>query len=148
MDSSQPDGSEPPILRIFTTRKRRGAHVALVGDLDVITAGCLQDWVRSFTAGPRPGAVCLDLSDLGFVDNAGFRALTEACGLLRRRGASVEVTVRPQLLNRIADLTGTALSGHPGHMAATAAGDGTGDISQPESSPGAAVAPAPVQATA
>jgi anti-anti-sigma factor len=143
MDISQPDGSEPPVLRIFTTRKRRGAHVALVGDLDVTSVGCLQGWVRSFTAGPRLGPVCLDLSDLGFVDIAGFRALAEACGVLRRRGASVEVTGRPQSLNRIAELAGTGLSGHLGRLAATAARDGTGRISQLESSPGAAAAPAP-----
>jgi anti-anti-sigma factor len=140
MDSSQPDGCIQPVLRIFTTRKRRGAHVALVGDLDVMAVGCLQDWARSFTAGPRPGAVCLDLSDLGFVDIAGFRALAEACGLLQWRGASVEVTGRPQSLNCIAELAGASLSGHLGRLAATAAHDAgcrsRGRCSVPPAGPG------------
>jgi anti-anti-sigma factor len=106
MDSPPPDGCARPVLRILIARNGRGAQVALVGDLDVTAVGCLQDWARSFTAGPPPEAVRLDLSDLGFVDIAGFRALAEACGLLRRRCASVKLAGVPESLSRIADLTG------------------------------------------
>jgi anti-anti-sigma factor len=118
MDSPPPDGCARPVLRIFTTRDGRDAQVALAGDLDITAVGCLEDWARSFTAGPPPGAVRLDLSDLVFVDMAGFRALAAACGLLQRRCAAVGLTGRPESLNRIADLTGTDLLGTdlPGHL--------------------------------
>ena len=67
-------------------------------------AGCLQDRARPFITGSRPGAVCVDLSDVMFVDLARFRALSEACGALQRRCASVELAGRPASLDRIADL--------------------------------------------
>lgn len=93
--------------------------MALVGDLDTTAAGCLQAWTRWFTAGRVPGAVCLDLSDLRFVDLGGFRALAEACNLLRRRCASVELTGQAESLDRIAGLMGSALFGQPDHPAVT-----------------------------
>jgi anti-anti-sigma factor len=113
------EASAGPVLRIFTTWQHRGAHVALVGDLDMTTAGFLKDWTRGFTAGRRPEAVCLDLSELRFADIAGFRALMEACGLLQRRSASVELTGQSASLDRIADLIGSELFGQPGHLAST-----------------------------
>jgi anti-anti-sigma factor len=114
MDSWSPDDSARPVLRIFTTRKGRDAHVALVGDLDLTAAGGLLAWVRNFTAGPPPAAVRLDLSDLGFADLAGLRALAEACALLQARGAAVELTGMPASLSRLAGLTGADLCGHSG----------------------------------
>jgi anti-anti-sigma factor len=113
MDSSPPDGCAPPVLRISTTRKRRSAHVALVGDLDVTAVGCLQSLIRSIATRRLAGAIRLDLSDLRFVDLAGFRALADACDLLRRRSVAVEVTGWPESLDRIASLTGADLLASP-----------------------------------
>jgi anti-anti-sigma factor len=119
MDYLLSDSPAGAVLLIFASRKRRGVHVALVGDLDVTAVRCLQDWVRSFTAGRPPGTVRLDLSDLRFVDAAGLRALVVACTLLQKRCASVELTGRPGALDRLADLTRAKLPGQP----ATAPGD-------------------------
>jgi anti-anti-sigma factor len=95
MDYLLSDAPAGAVLLVFASRKRRGARVALVGDLDVTAVRCLQDWVRSFTAGRPPGTVRLDLSDLRFVDAAGLRALAVACTLLEKRCASVELAGLP-----------------------------------------------------
>jgi anti-anti-sigma factor len=140
MDYLPPDDPAGPVLLVFASRKRRGARVALVGDLDVTAVSCLQDWARSFTAGRPPGTVHLDLSDLGFVDAAGLRALAAACALLEKRCAALELTGLPGTLHRLADLTGTRLPGQPG----TAPGDDGYGSSYSR----AAASPAPAQAQA
>jgi anti-anti-sigma factor len=119
MDYLLSDAPAGAVLLVFASRKRRGARVALVGDLDGTTVRCLQDWARSFTARRPPGAVRLDLSDLRFVDAAGLRALAVACTLLEKRCDSVELTGLSGALDRLADLTGTKLPGQSG----TAPGD-------------------------
>jgi anti-anti-sigma factor len=93
---------------IFTSRQDRPASVKLVGDLDLTVTGCLLHWARAFAARPVP-AVRVDLSGLEFADLAGLRALTEACGTLRRSGCRIDITRQSAALCRLTALTGIAI---------------------------------------
>jgi anti-anti-sigma factor len=107
VDDSRFQETGPQFL-ILTSRHEPPTSVKLVGDLDLTVTGCLLHWACAFAARPVP-AVRVDLSGLRFTDVAGLRALTEACGILRRSGCHIDV-IRPSgSVCRLAALTGIAI---------------------------------------
>jgi anti-anti-sigma factor len=104
-----------PHFRIFTSRQEPPASVKLVGELDLTVAGCLLHWARAFAARPVP-VVRVDLSGLKFTDVAGLRALTEACGMLRRSGCQIDITRQSESVRRLTALTGIAIPADCGRV--------------------------------
>jgi anti-anti-sigma factor len=108
MDDSRSGEETDPLFLIFTSRERRSASVKLVGDLDLTVTACLLHWARAFAARPVP-AVRMDVSGLKFIDVAGLRALSEACGMLRRSGCLIDITGQSESVSRLTALTGIAI---------------------------------------
>jgi anti-anti-sigma factor len=110
VDHSHSQETGPHFL-ILTSRQGPPTSVKLVGDLDLTAAGCLLHWARAVAACPVPAVrvVRVDLSGLEFTDVAGLRALTEACGLLRRSGCLIDITWQPASVRRLTALTGIAI---------------------------------------
>jgi anti-anti-sigma factor len=97
-----------PHFLIFTSRQERPATVKLIGELDLTVTGCLLHWARAFAARPV-FAVRVDLSGVEFTDVAGLRALTEACGTLRRSGCLIDVARPSEAVRRLTALTGIVI---------------------------------------
>jgi anti-anti-sigma factor len=108
MDDSPSGEATGPLFLIFTSREHPSASVQLVGDLDLTVVTCLLNWACAFAARPVP-SVRVDLSGLKFADVAGLRALSEACGLLRRSGCLIDITGQSASVRRLAALTGIAI---------------------------------------
>ncbi|MGY1666095.1 MEDS domain-containing protein [Geodermatophilus sp. SYSU D00696] len=85
----------------------RGPQPALRGEVDLTEAAAVRtalvDTVLG-TAGPVPGELVLDLSDLGFLDVAGARALSGARDELAGRGTALRLTGTGRHLRRCLDL--------------------------------------------
>lgn len=98
--------ADPPPLAVVHPDDAAG-RVRLVGELDVATAGLLEDLVRARVAGGQPD-VRLDLSGLRFCDVHGLRALLHGSRRLARAGGRLHLHDPAPLLVRTAGLTGWA----------------------------------------
>ena len=94
-----------PELELEVDQRGDVAIVSLAGDLDVSTAPELVDLCRSVHAqGARE--VVIDLTDTGFLDSAGLRALIGAHQLFGDDGGNVRLSHPSEPVMRLLEITG------------------------------------------
>ena len=88
------------------TRDRRGGVVVVTvgGELDLVTAGQLEDFVLGAC---RPGdQLVVDLADVGFLDCSGLGALLRVHHQLRRWGGVSQLVAPASVAGRVLRITG------------------------------------------
>jgi anti-anti-sigma factor len=94
-------------LRIGLRRESDRAVLSLVGELDMATAGLLQEAVEGADVqGAR--VVVLDLQQLHFLDSTGLRGLLTVLERCRERQQEFAVTPGSQQVQRLLGVTGVA----------------------------------------
>jgi anti-anti-sigma factor len=112
-------GEPDCVTSCFTIVKsddRRGTvRMAIRGDLDAATAGCVTEFLTNAMIGPRPRTLVVDLADVPFLDAAGVRALVRSHLRARSRHISLRVVAPQRLVRRVLELTGLwdMLAGEP-----------------------------------
>ena len=88
------------------TVEQRGAsvHATLIGELDISTAGRLEETLGRVEA-DGPALVVLDLSGLDFMDSTGLRLLIEADMRAREAGRRLVVVQGNEMVQRVLHLT-------------------------------------------
>lgn len=84
-------GERPNYVSVHVTMRNGTTVVALVGDLDVSTAGSVIGRLRPLA---RRGPVELDLSKIDFIDATGLRALRDATAIALEHGHHIAVSGR------------------------------------------------------
>ena len=79
-------------------------HVALRGELDLSSAGKLQDELKRVEA-KAPPVLVLDLSKLVFLDSTGLRCLVTADERARTHGRRVVIVRGPDPVQRVFSIT-------------------------------------------
>ena len=72
--------------------------IGLVGELDIATAGRLEQAIREVEGEPR---VCLDLSGLRFIDSTGLRVLLVADAAATAAGRALTLRRGPERVHRV-----------------------------------------------
>ena len=99
------DDTVAAVFVVSPVRGQHGLHLRLVGELDIATAGQLGAATATLTARDLQH-LCLDLTDLEFLDAAGLRALLATRALVADHGGQLVLTgVRP-LARRVLEITG------------------------------------------
>jgi anti-anti-sigma factor len=81
-----------PVFQIQETSRPGWARLAVIGELDVSTALTFRRRLRALRAANTP--VCLDLSQVQFIDSVGARAVLDAVAASREGTWRVEVEPR------------------------------------------------------
>jgi anti-sigma B factor antagonist len=92
-------------LEITTTVESTTARVALVGELDVVTASRVSDELVAL-AGQDVKSVVVDVSELTFIDSTGLRALLAGREKLHATTASFVLEGATGVVERVLELTG------------------------------------------
>lgn len=96
-----------PLLRVSVARSGDAATIRLDGELDIATAGQLEEAIgRLLESEPAPRRICVDADRLSFVDVSGLAPLTRAAHRLPS-GASMQLrNARRQVIRviRLLDL--------------------------------------------
>ncbi|MEU3401255.1 stage II sporulation protein AA (anti-sigma F factor antagonist) [Streptomyces filamentosus] len=106
-------------------RDGRTAVLAVAGELDMETAGRLQERLtEQFGAGRR--RLVLDLSALDFMDSSGLNVLIQAVNEARETGGDLYLAAPTPAVRRILEITGvtTTIPPHEAVADALAAGGG------------------------
>jgi anti-sigma B factor antagonist len=91
-------------LELTTSDREGGAHVSLLGELDIATAPKLEEEVRRLeAAGCR--LIVIDLRGLDFMDSSGLRALLSADTRARDRGARLVIIRGDDRIQRVLHIT-------------------------------------------
>lgn len=99
------DGHGPAVLHLSSRRGRTGLELCLGGELDIATAEHLIG-VAGGLADADLQPLCLDLSELEFVDAAGLRAVLVVRRLVDARGGRLVLTGLRPLARRLLEITG------------------------------------------
>jgi anti-anti-sigma factor len=87
-------------------RRRDGTNViAIRGEIDLATAEALSRRLKTL-AEPAPQKIALDLSQVTFIDCAGFRAVATLIRQVRETGGSVHVGALSPAVMRVCELIG------------------------------------------
>lgn len=98
----------PPRKLEFEERVLEGRHTLLVrGELDLASVPDLDAAVDALCSAGI-GDLCLDLTDLEFMDSAGLRSLLSAKEKCEQRGRAFSVITGPGAVQRVLDLTGAS----------------------------------------
>jgi anti-sigma B factor antagonist len=94
-------------------------RLALAGDLDLATAGLLDQHVDQALAGTVPRRLVVDAARLRFCDSSGIHAIIRARDAAHRRGAAFVLSNPVGIARRALEITGllaplTAVSHGPG----------------------------------
>jgi anti-anti-sigma factor len=81
------------------------ARLTLAGELDLATAGVLDEHVRR-VAGDRPARLIVDLAGVTFCDSSGIEALLRACAFATDRDIDFRVVNPTGVTRRAFQLTG------------------------------------------
>jgi anti-anti-sigma factor len=92
-------------LAITTSVESAAARVALVGELDVVTASRVSDELTTL-AGQDVKTVVVDVSELTFIDSTGLRALLAGREKLHETTASFVLEGASGVVERVLELTG------------------------------------------
>jgi anti-anti-sigma factor len=88
-----------------TVEERAGrAHIVLRGELDISTAGGLEEHLRRVEA-ERPELLVIDLSQLAFMDSTGLRLLISADQRAREDGRRLVLVRGNEMIQRVLRLT-------------------------------------------
>lgn len=93
-------------LQLSTSRQGPFAVVTVAGDVDLATAGRLDDEALAATSDESPHLV-LDLAGVTFLDSSGLKVLVAAQRRTTRAGGSLSLVAVPRVVMRV--LTVTAL---------------------------------------
>jgi anti-anti-sigma factor len=94
--------SKPLELRI--EHDRRSPRIALTGELDLASAGELEDGLKQLES-TGPELIVLDLRELQFMDSTGLRAVLAADARARDRGGRLIVVRPPGEVERVLQVT-------------------------------------------
>jgi anti-sigma B factor antagonist len=78
--------------------------IRAVGELDIATAPVLEKWLRQAFE-HHAGPIILDLTEIGFVDRAGWRVLTSAAIRSRESGDRLRIRVGTGGVTRMIEAT-------------------------------------------
>jgi anti-anti-sigma factor len=92
------------ILHVESEGREGLVHVALRGELDLSSAGKLQEELRRVEEDPPPLLV-LDLSKLVFLDSTGLRCLVTADERAREAGRRLVIVRGPDPVHRVFSIT-------------------------------------------
>ncbi len=82
---------DPVPLKINIADGEGSLVVELIGELDIGTAGSLQDLLSEELDRAAQGTVRFDLSGLGLIDSRGIAVLSSLCARVRAAGGSFSV---------------------------------------------------------
>jgi len=89
-------GEPDCVTSCFTMVKSDDRHgtvrMAIRGDLDAATAGCVTEFLTNAMIGPRPRTLVVDLADVPFLDAAGVRRIYAS----EQEGPSCRIGCRPE----------------------------------------------------
>jgi anti-anti-sigma factor len=77
--------------------------MALVGELDLATAGRLETELRRVEGG-RPPVLVIDLRELRFIDSTGLRLIIGAHAKAREEGRRLAIVPGPEAVHRVFEL--------------------------------------------
>ena len=103
-DRSRASFLSPPPFSVSSKSEGRSALVTVGGDLDMATAGILEDLLQSMMS--YTNTILLNTDDVTFVDCAGWHAVTSAAATLRARGGSLVVVAASKQVRRLVGLLG------------------------------------------
>jgi anti-sigma B factor antagonist len=95
---------DPELFRIERLATRGRVLVAPIGELDLATAGPLQDLLIELTA-DEPDVLVIDLSQLSFMDCSGLRVLLETQQRARQTDLALSVVCGPGQVRRLLALS-------------------------------------------
>ena len=101
-------GERPSALNIDLQRDPAGANLVLAGDLDLSSAGQLEDALSSLLA-TAPQRLTIDLRPLVFLDSCGLRAILTAHRDCEQAGCALTLIAGEQA-SRLFELTGVSES--------------------------------------
>lgn len=90
-------------------------HLVVSGDIDVVSAPAIEAALRQVEAqlegatGQLAAPLVIDVTDVGFIDSSGLRALLSASRRNEQLGRRVVLRSPGNSLKRLLDITGTAL---------------------------------------
>lgn len=99
------DSPAPAVLHVSRVPGPYGLHLRLAGELDIATAGDLREAITVLSARDLAN-LCLDLTDLDFLDAAGLRALLATHRLVTEHGGRLVLTGLRPLTRRMLRITG------------------------------------------
>jgi anti-sigma B factor antagonist len=99
------DGSAPAALHVSRVPGSYGLHLRLVGELDISTARQLRNATAALSERDLAN-LCLDLTDLEFIDAIGLRALLATHTLVTAHGGRLVLTGLRPLARRMLRITG------------------------------------------
>jgi anti-sigma B factor antagonist len=103
--SAVDEGSGSVPLRVLISRNSHGAHVLLLGELDMASAPLFQEKLGDLIA-ESPGDVALDLASLDFLDSSGLAAILALHEELRARQSTLIIRSPKPSACRIFEITG------------------------------------------
>lgn len=92
------------LLEVTTETDGRAVRVALVGELDISSAGQVEQEIARAEAGASP-LIVLDLRKLDFMDSTGLRVILGADSRARENGRRLAIVRGPEAVQRIFTIT-------------------------------------------
>jgi anti-anti-sigma factor len=99
----------PPLVRhpIDTTSQSPAfIRVAVVGEVDLATAGALRDGLLGVLSTRQPSSVEIDLAKVSFIDCAGLSVLLVTRQAALRAGCQLRITNPQPIVHRVLEVTG------------------------------------------
>jgi anti-anti-sigma factor len=93
-----------PPLDVTTEQRAGQVRVVLVGELDIASAGELEEQLAAIEA-DSPGTLVLDLRRVEFIDSTGLRALIAADERARSEGRRLALVRGPDAVARLLTVT-------------------------------------------
>ncbi len=101
--------SEPPELTISVRHDGDTSTMVLAGEIDLLTSTRLNRELDALLdRDPAPAHLCLDLSEVGFMDTTGVAVLLKGRRRALELGSSFGVTSASPTIERLFEITGLA----------------------------------------
>jgi anti-anti-sigma factor len=94
-----------PSFDLRIVRSERGLQIVPSGELDIATAGQLDQAISDATADAVPELV-LDLRELTFMDSSGLRTLAKANLKATQAGTALSIWRGPRQIERVLEISG------------------------------------------
>jgi anti-anti-sigma factor len=89
-----------------TSQSRAFIRVAVVGDVDLATAGTLRDGLLGILSTRRPGSIEINLAKVSFIDCTGLSVLVVTRQAALRAGCQLRITNPQPIVHRVLEVTG------------------------------------------
>jgi anti-anti-sigma factor len=90
-------------FQVNVSERNGVVSIALVGELDLATAGRLESELRR-VEGARPPVLVIDLRELRFIDSTGLRLIIRAHAKAKEEGRRLAVVRGPGAVHRVFEL--------------------------------------------